>query len=71
MKVEMANCTTRKNGMNGAGRKRKQEGGTRKKRALTPWAKFVKKIYAEMKRKNANASFGEALKEASRRKSEM
>jgi len=44
------------------------EGG---KRALTPWNMFVKKIYAEGKRKNSNYSFQEALKDASKRKSEM
>jgi hypothetical protein len=32
---------------------------------------FVKKIYGEMKRKNKNASLGDAMREASRRKSEM
>ena len=42
-----------------------QKGG---KRAASPWNKFVKKTYEEMKRKNSNASFGDALKEASKRK---
>lgn len=42
-----------------------QKGG---KRAASPWNKFVKKTYDEMKRKDANASFGDALKEASKRK---
>jgi hypothetical protein len=41
------------------------------KRALTPWNKFVKKIYSEGKSKNASYSFQEALKDASKRKSEM
>ena len=41
------------------------------KRALTPWNKFVKKIYSEGKSKNSSYSFQEALKDASKRKSEM
>jgi hypothetical protein len=42
------------------------------KRKATPWNKFVKKIYDEMKKKQGKAaSFSAALKEASRRKSEM
>jgi hypothetical protein len=41
------------------------------KRALTPWNKFVKKVYSEGKSKNSSYSFQEALKDASRRKSEM
>jgi hypothetical protein len=46
----------------------KKRKGTRK---ASKWTMFVKKIYGEMKRKNKNASLGEAMKEASRRKSEM
>jgi hypothetical protein len=49
---------TRKNNMN-------QMGGKRK---ASPWNKFVKKVYEEMKRKSKSATFGEALEEASRRK---
>lgn len=49
---------------------RKQEGGA-KTRKLSPWNKFVQKVYRDMKRKNNGAKFGDALKEASRRKSEM
>jgi hypothetical protein len=41
------------------------------KRALTPWNKFVKKIYSEGKSKDDSYSFQEALKDASKRKSEM
>ena len=47
-------------------------GGRRKTRKASPWNLFVKKIYGEMKRKHGKgASFGDALKEASRRKKEM
>jgi hypothetical protein len=47
-------------------------GGRRKTRKASPWNLFVKKIYGEMKRKHGkSASFGDALKEASRRKKEM
>ena len=64
---------TCKNGMEQMGGKRK---GTRKnnveqmggKRKASPWNKFVKKVYEEMKRKSKSATFGEALEEASRRK---
>ncbi len=35
------------------------------------WTAFVKKIYVEMKKKNPAAKLGAAMKEASRRKSEM
>jgi hypothetical protein len=45
---------------------RKQSGG--KKRAASSWNKAVKKVFEEMRRKDRNASFGDALKEASRRK---
>jgi hypothetical protein len=64
---------TRKNDMVMEGGKRK----TRKnvmmggKRKASPWNKFVKKIFSEMRRKDKDASFGDALKEASKRKSEM
>ena len=50
-----------------AGRK-----GTRKMgKKVSKWTAFVKKIYGEMKRKNPNTKLGDAMKEASRRKSEM
>jgi hypothetical protein len=52
--------------------RRAQSGGRRKTRKASPWNKFVKKIYDEMRRKmGKKASFSAALKEASRRKSEM
>jgi hypothetical protein len=43
---------------------RKQSGG----RKLSSWNKSVQSVYQEMKRKDRNATFGDALKEASRRK---
>ncbi len=46
----------------------KKRKGTRK---MSKWTLFVKKVYGEMKRKDKNASLGAAMKEASRRKSEM
>jgi len=51
-----------------ATRKMKKSKGTRK---LSQWTKFVKKIYVEMKKKDKNVKLGAAMKEASRRKSEM
>ena len=56
-------------------RKQKKQGGGKRKgkgtRKGTPWTRFVKKIYDEMKRKDKNVKLGAAMKEASRRKSEM
>jgi hypothetical protein len=51
------NRNTRKN--------RKTQSGGKK---MSSWNKAVKRVYEEMKRKDRNASFGDALKEASRRK---
>jgi hypothetical protein len=48
--------------------KKSHRKGTRKG---SKWTTFVKKIYVEMKRKNPDAKLGAAMKEASRRKSEM
>jgi len=42
-----------------------QNGGKRK---ASPWNKFVKKVFEEMRKKDKKASFGDALKEASKRK---
>lgn len=43
--------------------------GTKKgKRAPSKWNMLVMKVYKEMKAKDKNVSFGDALKEASRRK---
>ena len=44
---------------------RKQEGG---KRRMSDWNKLVKRTFEEMRRKDRRASFGDALKEAARRK---
>jgi len=44
---------------------------TRKSGKGTPWTAFVKKIYAELKRKNPDAKLGDAMKAASKRKAEM
>ncbi len=56
----------------GLTRRKAQSGGRRKTRKASPWNMFVKKIFQEMKKKQGKkASFSAALKEASRRKSEM
>lgn len=52
-------------------RKVAHKGGRKGTRKASKWTMFVKKIYGELKRKNKDASLGEAMKEASRRKSEM
>jgi hypothetical protein len=46
----------------------KIQGGKRTKRKPSSWNKAVKRVYEEMKRKNRNATFGEALRVASQRK---
>ena len=40
-------------------------------RKVSKWTAFVKKIYVEMKKKNKNVKLGDAMKAASKRKSEM
>jgi hypothetical protein len=57
------NRSTRKNRKDRKSRKT-QSGGKK----MSSWNKAVKRVYEEMKRKDRNASFGDALKEASRRK---
>ena len=55
-------------------RNRSRQGGkkARKTRGTgTKWTRFVKKIYGEMKKKNPSVKLGAAMKEASKRKSEM
>ena len=44
-----------------------QKGGKTKRKASS-WNKAVSRVYHEMKRKNSNATFGQAMKEASARK---
>jgi hypothetical protein len=44
---------------------RKQAGG---KRGGSDWAKSVKRVYEEMKRKDRSTKLGDAMKEASRRR---
>jgi len=41
------------------------------KRALSPWNKFVSKIYHEGKESDSEYQFKDALKDASKRKGEM
>jgi hypothetical protein len=50
---------------------RKDRKDRKKTRKASKWTKFVKKVYDEMKKKDRNAKLGDAMKEASRRKSEM
>lgn len=68
----MAKKSTRrnKNKTEGGNRRNKaRRGGTRKlSKGASEWNKAVMKVYAEMKKKDANISFGDALKEASKRK---
>jgi len=59
-------ATTRRNRKSTRKASRKTQNGG--KRALTPWNKLVKRTYDEMKRKDRKATFGDALKEASKRK---
>lgn len=68
--------------MAGTRRTRRMSGGKRKKnnvnstmsggkRKASPWNKFVKKAFADLRRKDKNATFSDALKWASKHKSEM
>ena len=50
---------------------RKGSKGRKGTRKISKWTAFVKKIYTEMKKKNKDAKLGDAMKEASKRKSEM
>ena len=51
-----------------SGAKPPMRGGKRTKRKASSWNKAVKRVYEEMKRKNRNATFGEAMRVASQRK---
>jgi hypothetical protein len=42
--------------------------GAKKTRKAPKWAQLVKKVHAELKRKDKGASLGDAMKEASRRR---
>lgn len=55
---------TRKNRKDRKSRKASRKVG----RKASDWAQSVKRVYAELKRKNRNASLGDAMKEASRRR---
>ena len=48
--------------------KTRRASGRKGTRKLSKWNLYVKKVYAEMKRKDRSATFSAALKEASRRK---
>jgi len=39
--------------------------------AGSKWTRFVKKVHQQLKKKNPKASLGDAMKAASKRKSEM
>lgn len=76
----MRNNKTRRNktsggsscGMKLTGGKRRKTGGKRKTHKMSKgadtWREGVMRVYKEMKAKNANTKFGDALKEASKRK---
>jgi hypothetical protein len=68
-KTRRARRGSRKSSRKASGRKassrkasRKQSGGA------SEWNKAVMRVYGEMKRKDSNVKFGDALKEASKRK---
>ena len=50
---------------------RKARSAKRGTRKISKWTAFVKKIYSEMKKKDKNVKLGDAMKAASKRKSEM
>jgi len=49
-------------------RKGSRKAGSRKTRKASSWNQAVMRVYNEMKRKDRATKFGDALKEASRRK---
>ena len=51
-----------------ARRATRKSGGAKAKKGGNKWNKFVMGVYNEMKRKDPEVSFGDALKEASRLK---
>jgi hypothetical protein len=64
-------------GLFGGSRKRQRQsrrGGTQRRGGKgkgTKWTRFVQKIYQELKQKNPNTKLKDAMKAASKRKSEM
>ena len=65
--------STRKKNMGGGKRKKNAVNSTMSggKRKASPWNKFVKKVFTDLRRKDKDATFGDALKWASKHKSEM
>lgn len=63
-----SSCGMKLNG----GKRRKTQGGKRKTRKMSKgadsWREGVMRVYKELKAKNADAKFSDALKEASKRK---
>jgi hypothetical protein len=51
-----------------ASRKGSRKASRKGTRKASSWAQSVKRVYAELKRKDRNASLGDAMKEASRRR---
>ena len=65
----MAKTRRARRGSRKAGRKASRRSVSRKQRGgASDWNKAVMRVYGEMKRKDSNVSFGDALKEASKRK---
>ena len=50
---------------------RRARGSKKGSLKLSPWNKLVMKVYREMKAKDKGVKFGDALKAAAKRKSEM
>jgi len=66
-RTERKNRDSRKNRTERKNRdsRKNQAGGKRK---ASDWAKSVKRVYEEMKRKDRNTKLGDAMREASRRR---
>lgn len=47
---------------------RKNKSGKKSTRKASPWNLLVKKVYVELKKKNKNATLGDAMAEASKRR---
>lgn len=59
---------TKKNKRSEGGRRSAKASAQRKTRKGNPWTKFVTKVYQDMKKKDKNVQFKDALKRASEMK---
>ena len=66
MKKSMKRSNNLRGGKHTKGNKKLSKRSKGSKRKLTAWNLYTKKVFADMKKKDKNAKFKDALKEASR-----